>query len=161
MYIKTRGKPTKVTIKFCKEAIQYFAKFLLKDQKYHEVTITIDFNKNNLQKKSDFASCEYFWTGKPVKEFTIVINENLGKLTMLKSLAHEMVHVKQYVYGELKDYLKVNKISWKGQDFHHKDIDYWLSPWEVEAHGIERGLYAKYMQMERMKRKEERKKRGL
>jgi hypothetical protein len=60
---------------------------------------------------------------------------------MLIGLAHEMIHVKQYAKGELKDYLRVNKSKWKGQIIDPEEVDYWDQPWEIEAHEKEKGLY--------------------
>ena len=63
----------------------------------------------------------------------------------LIALAHEMIHVKQYARGELKDYLRVNKSKWKGEIIDPQEVDYWDQPWEIEAHGREKELYYKFM----------------
>lgn len=60
-------------------------------------------------------------------------------------LAHEMVHVKQYVTGELVD--KGKHCLWKGKKFEEFEADseqYFFSPWEVEAFGMQVGLYRLY-----------------
>ena len=50
-------------------------------------------------------------------------------------LAHEMIHVKQYVKGELK-VIDKNKVMWKGRTFrnHFKGTNHRLAPWEREAY---------------------------
>ena len=48
--------------------------------------------------------------------------------------------------GELKDYVKVNSIKWKNQIIKENEIDYWFQPWEIEAHGMEKGLYVKFIE---------------
>lgn len=61
-------------------------------------------------------------------------------------LAHEMVHVKQYVTGELVD--KGKHCLWKGakfEEFEPNSEDYFFSPWEVEAFGMQVGLYRLYV----------------
>jgi len=61
-------------------------------------------------------------------------------------LAHEMVHVKQYVKGELEDFHGYS--MWKGQrfeDFALGSEDYYFAPWEVEAYGYQVGLYETYL----------------
>lgn len=63
----------------------------------------------------------------------------------LSVLAHEMVHVKQYVSGELID--KGSHCIWKGKKFEQFEPasdDYFFSPWEVEAFGMQVGLYRLY-----------------
>ena len=60
-------------------------------------------------------------------------------------LAHEMVHVKQYVSGALVDHGKY--CSWHGkkyEEFEADSEDYFFSPWEVEAYGMQVGLYRMY-----------------
>lgn len=60
-------------------------------------------------------------------------------------LAHEMVHVKQYVTGELVDH--GTHCSWKGtayKEYEANSEDYFFSPWEVEAYGMQVGLYRLY-----------------
>jgi hypothetical protein len=59
-------------------------------------------------------------------------------------LAHEMVHLKQYITGELVDIPGRNEVYWKGQVMmttNNPDLwTYWESPWELEAFGRQQGL---------------------
>lgn len=61
----------------------------------------------------------------------------------MKNLAHEMVHLKQYANGELRD-LDSGEIWFKGEAYQpaKKDADYWRSPWELEAWGWMEALYS-------------------
>lgn len=72
---------------------------------------------------------------------------------MIKTLAHEMVHLKQYAKNELSKQLRLVrskgiKISsiWMGEVWSPspKEDDYWDCPWEIEAFGREVGLYHKW-----------------
>ena len=56
---------------------------------------------------------------------------------MMKTLAHEMVHAKQYLRGELNGYSN----SWKGKRL--KTYEYDNQPWEKEAYKLEDKLYYK------------------
>ena len=60
----------------------------------------------------------------------------------LSTLAHEMVHVKQWATGEMKELVRQNKTRFKGELF--GNTEYWFRPWEIEAHGIEKGLFVKW-----------------
>jgi hypothetical protein len=62
---------------------------------------------------------------------------------LLKTLAHEMVHVKQYIMSELT--FKKGQMCWKKQkvDFKSED-EYYCSPHEVEAYGKEKWLQLGY-----------------
>ena len=76
------------------------------------------------------------------KTFTIkLLYEGIHET--LSSLAHEMVHVKQYAKGELRDLLsKDNTVVWHGVRKSYNDSieDYISQPWEEEAYGLEEKL---------------------
>lgn len=67
----------------------------------------------------------------------------LRKGEMLKNLAHEMIHAKQFLRKELA----IDMNTWKGVVFHsEKDDGFYLdSPWEKEAYGMETSLYNSYI----------------
>ena len=56
----------------------------------------------------------------------------------LSTLAHEMVHVKQFARGELSSSLQ----HWKGRD--HSDTDYWDQPWEKEARRLQNKMVLEF-----------------
>ena len=151
MYLKTKGKPAKVSIKLCKEAARWYGKKLLGENLYHNIDLIIDFSEKDMQPWL-YGFCEWNDTNHKGRDFTITINPKLGKRNMLIVLAHEMVHVKQYAKGEMKDYVRMNKVKWKGVVYNEKKMDYWDYPWEIEAHGREKGLYYKFMEYNRSKR---------
>ena len=63
-------------------------------------------------------------------EYEIDIKRSLRMREMLVTLAHEMVHVKQY---ELQQ-----------RDPNESKLDYWDQPSEIEAHGRETGLFVRW-----------------
>jgi|TARA_R110000851_G_scaffold309674_1_gene469211 hypothetical protein len=63
--------------------------------------------------------------------------EKLEYEAMMQTLAHEMVHAKQYLRGELDGY----SLSWKGAK--PRNYKYVNAPWEKEAHRLEKKLYEK------------------
>ena len=52
-------------------------------------------------------------------------------------ILHELVHVKQYFKGELKDISALEQ-RWKGES--HISIDYYNLPWEKEAYHLQEVL---------------------
>lgn len=76
-------------------------------------------------------------------DYTIIIAKDAKN--KIKILAHEMVHVKQYINKELVDEIEpetqVGFTSWKGARF---DGDYYDRPWEIEAFGLQRSLFHRY-----------------
>ena len=69
---------------------------------------------------------------------------NLTDKDMLRNLAHEMVHAKQFLRKELTETMD----KWKGIVFtaSNEDNYYLESPWEREAYGMESILYTTYME---------------
>ena len=65
---------------------------------------------------------------------------------VLKVLAHELVHVKQYIMGELS--WREAGLHWKGINFDANNLmDYYELPFEIEAHGREYGLLVGFLVM--------------
>ena len=63
---------------------------------------------------------------------------------ILKTLAHELVHVKQYVLGELKS--RDAGLLYKGINHDPENLaEYFKLPYEIEAYGREKGLLCGFM----------------
>ena len=74
------------------------------------------------------------------RTFELEINRTLSLRQLLETIAHEMVHVKQYARRELHP----SKEAWLGKTVNPKKVSYWDLPWEIEAHGREVGLFVRY-----------------
>ena len=77
------------------------------------------------------------WGDKQSIEITLV-RKGLTLDEMMQNLAHELVHAKQYLKGELSPY----KHMWKGKDY--STYSYTTLPWEEEAYNNEEELYRLY-----------------
>lgn len=77
------------------------------------------------------------------REFDIEINKNQPLRTLLETVAHELVHAKQFARGELYQSSVTAKHRWQGE-WVEKNPDYWDLPWEIEAHGREVGLFVRW-----------------
>ena len=63
---------------------------------------------------------------------------------ILKTLAHELVHVKQYVMGELT--YRPHGMVWKKVTYAPENIfEYFETPFEIEAYGREKGLLVAFL----------------
>ena len=82
------------------------------------------------------------------REFDIEVDYKLSMRQILETIAHEMVHVKQYARNEMcdADNPSTNKTSWKSNSVCTKSTEYWDLPWEIEAHGREVGLFVRWAQ---------------
>lgn len=143
MQIRTRGIPDNVPRSLCKESLKFYANELLGKRLSKNIKICLVFEKlPNVVN----ALCQWEDDNHKCRSFIIIANKNLNKKTMLISLAHEMVHVKQYAKGELKDYLRSNNVKWKNRVFCLDTVEYWFSPWEKEAYKNDKILYEKFKQ---------------
>lgn len=79
------------------------------------------------------------------REFELEIAKNTDLRTLLTTVAHEMVHVKQYARGELFENVRLGMHRWQGK-YLKKDPDYYDQPWEIEAHGREAGLFIQFVE---------------
>ena len=67
-------------------------------------------------------------------EFLIEINNRMREISIIKTVLHEMIHVKQYAEGRL------TQTEWMGRP--HPDLPYRELPWEIEAYAREQELYS-------------------
>ena len=85
-------------------------------------------------------------TSRP-RQFDVEINKKVKLRRMLETVAHEMVHVKQFARGELYESVNLGMHRWKGKWLSNSQQcvkDYWDHPWEIEAHGRETGLFIRW-----------------
>jgi hypothetical protein len=74
------------------------------------------------------------------RTFEIELDRKLSLRKLMETLAHEMVHVKQYARREFHP----AHDKWMGKTINPKKVSYWDLPWEIEAHGRETGLFVRW-----------------
>jgi hypothetical protein len=145
MKLSIVGCPDKKRFRpFIKRAAIFYAQELISSKMLENVFVKVKFDKT-LDAYGYASVEEYNNSGKP-REFLIELHPYVSGYDILKTLAHEMVHVKQYVYGETNEAMT----RWKGQRVDADTIDYWIQPWEIEAHGYEAGLFTKFAIKEKL-----------
>jgi hypothetical protein len=118
------------------------------------------------------GECCYVGNENNIRKFDISVslnrmNENAKKPIArmkepIRTIIHELVHVKQYANNQLFDY-KDGKTKFEGQiykrttpSFKYTDYErYWDSPWEVEAYGRTEGIYELFKINHRRKQRNE------
>ena len=145
MVITFKGKSKKTSEKLCRKAIEFYAKKLIHPRTIKNLDIKIKFKP--YKKVEADGWCEWVDQSNRPKMYTITVDNSLSRKKTLLALAHEMVHVKQYASGEMKDMAKTNTVKWRNETF-PRDGVYWEHPWEIEAYGRELGLYMMFMSEE-------------
>jgi hypothetical protein len=81
------------------------------------------------------------------KHIVMDIDSKLPMDVLIGTLAHEIVHVKQFILGQLREYKVVNGKTvwaWCGKPVRKK---YFSQPWEVEAYSMEHDLSMMILEM--------------
>ena len=116
----------------------FYAEELMTTKMLENIYIKIKFD-SKLDALGYAGVIDYNDSNKP-REFEIEINPLAGSHDILETIAHEMVHIKQYAYGETNEY----GTRWRGQRI-NKNLDYYDEPWEIEAFGLSTGLFTKFV----------------
>jgi hypothetical protein len=145
MQLSIVGCPDKKHFRpYVKRAALFYAEQLISSKLRENIYLRIKFNP-----KIDvygYASILEYNSSRKAREFEIEIHPGIGAAEILKCLAHEMTHIKQYAYSETNETLT----RWKGNRVDSDVIDYWNQPWEIEAYGMESGLFSKFAVKEKL-----------
>lgn len=113
-----------------RERLQSIAPILLKKLNLHKLGLVLEIELKQMYKfEYGFcinADCE----NRSTREFIIELNKTLDMSTLIQTMAHEFVHVKQFARGELIENNN-GMMEWKGRKCHRKKYDEY--PWEKEA----------------------------
>jgi hypothetical protein len=143
-FITLRGGTSKQK-KLAKSLAEFCIERLMSFRSSKNLDIRIAFKKFLYKKTESFGETAYYEdSGTPPKDFIIEIDEKLNLRSMLETVAHEMVHVKQWATGEMKETRKSFITKFRKHEVNSEKVDYWDQPWEIEALGREEGLFIKW-----------------
>ena len=142
MQIYTKGS-TRKTQKIVKDLTRFCAEMLMSKRMADSLLIRIEFIKD-LDNQYD-GDCEYVDEESRPKEFLIRVNDSLKLSKKLRTICHEMVHVKQYATGEMRYMWRPARHTKFQGTLYPDEVEYWDSPWEIEAFGREPGLYTRWI----------------
>lgn len=133
-----------------RDAIRFMYRILVEDEDYKRTTIKVISRPLKRRKQ---ASVLPHPDKKPI--YTITLNTRYSKRHQLCSIAHELVHVKQFITeelgatGETEDGEKFTR--WYNAKVSEKFCYYHDLPWEVEAFGRQYGLYKRFIYYQKWK----------
>ena len=143
MLLHIKGSNKKVR-KVVEQAAWYYAEKLMGKRLLGSLEITINLKKNLLTKEGNEGSAIWEDDGYRSREFSIELDTTVKIRNLLITLAHEMVHVKQWAKNEMYEYMEPHMVRFKGEKIHLKETDYWDYPWEIEAYGKQLGLFVRF-----------------
>ena len=145
MQLSIVGCPDKTHFRpYVKRAALFYAEQLISPKLRENIFLRIRFNPKI--EAYGYAEILEYNESRKAREFQIEIHPGIGAAEILKTLAHEMTHIKQYAYNETNETLT----RWKGKKVDSDSIDYWVQPWEIEAFGTEVGLFSKFAIQEKL-----------
>ena len=127
-----------------RRAVWFYAEKLMSKTLVNTLTLTINLTRNLTEKEGAEGLCIWDdWSDirKTPREYTIDLDCSISIRNILINLAHEMVHVKQWVKGEMYEYTTPNMVRFMKTKYDMNDMDYYDYPWEIEAFGRQLGLF--------------------
>lgn len=124
---------------------KFFSKYL-RDR----LDIEICFRKGLLETEKQYGNCTWEDFRHRPKMFTVEIEPTQPIKLLLNTVAHELVHVKQWAKGEFAELRNASKdkpepvYKYNGKKFDTGKYDYWDYPWEIEAHGRAIGIVVQW-----------------
>ena len=136
MIIETTGFGKKQN-KLIHEAVAFFVEKLIHPRTRD--VLELSFVREDIEED---GLCEYEYDNITPRCFSIEISKKLKGDEFIKTIAHELVHVKQYVTGQLKErYKPSSHLLWRNEIVEPTEKNYFDAPWEVEAREMEEKLF--------------------
>jgi len=141
LYIEGYRRQNKELHRAIGSAALFYSEVLLGSRMEKNISLDIKLTKDLKKKEKAYGFCHITddnlnrpW------EFMIELDASMRYKfdQILTWLAHEMVHLKQFVRGELCEY-ETGRVQWKSRSFGR--VHYDDQPWEKEAYRLEDELY--------------------
>lgn len=145
MLLNIKGSTIK-NRKLVERAAWYYAERLMGKRLIKTLVININLIRNYTEKEGCEGSAIWdSWDDlrKTPRDFTIELDSSISLRNMLINLAHEIVHVKQWVKGEMYEYADPNMVRFMKKKYDMNNLDYFDYPWEIEAFGRQLGLFVR------------------
>lgn len=113
-----------------------------------KLSVEFCFVTNLFKREGVFGDVGYYEGDAVPRDFVIRLDAGIDEVDLLKTVAHEMVHVKQIARNELKELERTPYFRFH-KNYYPKTIDYFDKPWEIEAHGREEGLIVRWSEQTR------------
>ena len=131
----TGGKPNQR--KYVESMVEFCIQKLMPRMQTLDITIKLNSPK---------GAMGYCLETENKRTFEIEIDRSQKLRPLLETVAHEMVHVKQFARREMHPSMD----TWYGKTYNPKKVSYWDLPWEIEAHGREVGLFIRWVEKNKL-----------
>ena len=123
--------------RLCEDVTTWFlSKFLPRHQ------IDVEILHRGLKRENVFGYCDYTGDSYRPREFLIELDTYMDEELYIKTLLHELTHLRQWVVGSLR--VRYGKMCYGKECI--EDVEYWYQPHEIEAREQEETLYLEYLE---------------
>lgn len=159
MKITFSGHSKSMSREELREATDYFIRIILRDKskKIKKISVTLVDKIKDPGYEGTFGCLSKYQCDNTL--FFIQLDGSQTKRTILKSLAHEIKHIDQYVAGKLVEipYYKQKKLGgdviWMGKVYNEnlkgkmykRQVEYLKAPWEKDAFKCEVSAYNRWL----------------
>lgn len=141
MYVCVKGGNKKI-----REVLEYATYWCANQLMHRNLTkyLTIHVIYGNIE-TGLCGDCDWDDDSVKPREFTIRIGAGQKLVEALEVLMHEMVHVRQYATGQIKERAPKGHVMtfWNGEDM--SNVPYDNQPWEIEAYTLMGPLLSGYL----------------
>jgi len=137
-------------LEYIKSLVNFTLKKFFSKYMRDNLDIEICFRKDLLKIEGQFGNCIWEDVRHRPRIFTIEIEPNQSLKLLLNTVAHELIHVKQWAKGEFAELRNASKdkpdpvYKFNGKKFDAGKVDYWDQPWEIEANGRAFGIIVQW-----------------
>lgn len=144
LYIEGYRTQNKKLVEDITNASYFYAYKLLGGRMARHLIVDIKLTKDLKKKEQAYGFCHITGDLDKPREFTIEVDSSTKHPVsqILTWIAHEFVHLKQFVKGELFDY-EIGGVQWKTKKF-KRTMNYNDMPWEKEAYRLESKLFNEF-----------------
>ena len=146
MRLTIKGRTTKkVDKRLLEAAARWYGRHLFDSKIYRKLNLTIHLKRMPIDL---LGECIYKNPKKCNYKYDIILNKEMGERRILTTLAHEMVHARQYASYQYVAYRRetmLHLVKYDGIQYNLNEINYWDCPWEIDAAGRELGMYSRFI----------------
>lgn len=125
-----------------RQVIEDAVKWSIKKLNLHRIrTLELNFSLRKL--KTLYGQLEQLDDKR--REFSVVLDKNMSTENIIRTVIHEMIHVKQYIRKEMDSEVIGQRMRWKSK-MYPSDIKYDDMPWEKEANRLETKYGNEYLE---------------
>lgn len=140
--VKGRTKHTKKEIKL---ATEYLCDVIFKPRLSRNIYVEVRLIKDKLRKECAMADINCTDQPRNSRMFDLEIDNNLSYKSTICSIAHELIHARQFARGELSATFYPPYLRFKGEIINETQTRYYELPYEFEPHAREDDLFYQWL----------------